>query len=317
MGIVGIFLITACATTPSVAPPQAIEQPQVPTTIGSKGPVRNILVLSGGMARAFAHLGVLSVLEKENIPISKIYGIELGGWISLLYAKSGSLNKVEWEMQKIQESAWGMDQSLFSGLFSVGAKSNELPQSELKEIAEKYYKESTLDVHTGTGLKFLACAFLQRVDASEVLCPTQGLIQEAAVGSVANQGWFESATWSERKVSSALFSTPQAFEQILRENQELGDFKLIYVDVFSLGTKTKPLADKKLDERQSRFVRQLGVKANEHAQWLKNLKNENVHVIQPDLRGVGWLDFSKKMDAVYRGRVSTQAVMGNLRKFLE
>lgn len=44
------------------------------------------LVLSGGGARGMAHLGVLEVLEKNNIPIDLIVGTSIGGIIGGLYA---------------------------------------------------------------------------------------------------------------------------------------------------------------------------------------------------------------------------------------
>src|SRR3972149_4104728 len=44
------------------------------------------LVLSGGGARGMAHLGVLEMLEKNNIPIDLIVGTSVGGIIGGLYA---------------------------------------------------------------------------------------------------------------------------------------------------------------------------------------------------------------------------------------
>lgn len=44
------------------------------------------LVLSGGGARGLAHIGVLNVLEKHNIPIHAIYGTSIGAVIGGLYA---------------------------------------------------------------------------------------------------------------------------------------------------------------------------------------------------------------------------------------
>ena len=44
------------------------------------------LVLSGGGAKGFAHIGVLEVLEKEGIPIDYIVGTSIGSIIGGLYA---------------------------------------------------------------------------------------------------------------------------------------------------------------------------------------------------------------------------------------
>jgi NTE family protein len=44
------------------------------------------LVLSGGGARGFAHIGVLKVLEENNVPIDYIVGTSMGSIIGGLYA---------------------------------------------------------------------------------------------------------------------------------------------------------------------------------------------------------------------------------------
>ena len=44
------------------------------------------LVLSGGGAKGFAHIGVLEVLEKEGIPIDYIVGTSIGSIMGGLYS---------------------------------------------------------------------------------------------------------------------------------------------------------------------------------------------------------------------------------------
>ncbi len=53
------------------------------------------LALSGGGARGFAHIGVLKVLERENISISAIAGTSMGGAIGGLYAAGYSAAELE------------------------------------------------------------------------------------------------------------------------------------------------------------------------------------------------------------------------------
>ena len=58
------------------------------------------LVLSGGAAYGFAHIGVLKVLEKNNIDIDFIAGTSMGAIIGGLYSSGLSLE----EMEKILQS---------------------------------------------------------------------------------------------------------------------------------------------------------------------------------------------------------------------
>jgi len=48
------------------------------------------LVLGGGAARGFAHVGVIRVLEQEKIPVHLIVGTSVGSLIGALYADKGN-----------------------------------------------------------------------------------------------------------------------------------------------------------------------------------------------------------------------------------
>jgi len=53
------------------------------------------LVLGGGGARGLAHIGVLKVLEKENIPIDLITGTSIGAIIGAVYALKKDISAIE------------------------------------------------------------------------------------------------------------------------------------------------------------------------------------------------------------------------------
>ena len=52
------------------------------------------LALGGGFARGFAHLGVLAVLEEEQVPISAIVGTSIGGLLGAAYADGLSVREL-------------------------------------------------------------------------------------------------------------------------------------------------------------------------------------------------------------------------------
>lgn len=53
------------------------------------------LVLGGGSARGLAHIGVLSVLEREKIPIDSIVGTSMGALVGAAYSVGLSVRKME------------------------------------------------------------------------------------------------------------------------------------------------------------------------------------------------------------------------------
>ncbi len=53
------------------------------------------MALGGGAARGLAHIGVLSVLEKEGIPIDMIAGTSMGALIGAIYAQGKSADQIK------------------------------------------------------------------------------------------------------------------------------------------------------------------------------------------------------------------------------
>ena len=53
------------------------------------------LVLSGGGAKGFAHIGVLKVLEKEGIPIDLIVGTSMGSLVGGIYSLGYNASELE------------------------------------------------------------------------------------------------------------------------------------------------------------------------------------------------------------------------------
>lgn len=76
----------------------ALASPSVAQTAdGSAGaaPPRIGLVLGGGGARGFAHVGVLQVLEENRIPVHAISGTSMGAVIGSLYAQGKTAGQLE------------------------------------------------------------------------------------------------------------------------------------------------------------------------------------------------------------------------------
>ncbi|KAI4291533.1 lysophospholipid hydrolase [Pancytospora philotis] len=63
------------------------------------------LVLGGGGARGFAHIGVIRALEEENIPIDCIGGTSMGAFVGALYARELDFLKVFSESRQFARAA--------------------------------------------------------------------------------------------------------------------------------------------------------------------------------------------------------------------
>ena len=68
--------------------------PEVPPVAPPRIPKIGI-ALGGGFARGLAHIGILKVLEEENIPIDFIAGTSVGSVIGAAYASGISAKELE------------------------------------------------------------------------------------------------------------------------------------------------------------------------------------------------------------------------------
>jgi NTE family protein len=95
-----VALLSACA-----APPPA-PTPPIPTP---KPPLRIALVLGGGAARGFAHIGVIKALEAQGIVPDMVVGTSAGSVVGALYAsgmKGFDLQSLALQMEEDMLSDW-------------------------------------------------------------------------------------------------------------------------------------------------------------------------------------------------------------------
>ncbi|MFN9503271.1 MAG: patatin-like phospholipase family protein [Rubrivivax sp.] len=81
----------------TAAQPAAAETATAPAT-GPAAPLgrpRVALVLSGGGARGFAHLGVIKVLHEYRVPVDMVWGTSMGAVVGGAYAAGRSTGELQ------------------------------------------------------------------------------------------------------------------------------------------------------------------------------------------------------------------------------
>jgi NTE family protein len=101
--IAGLALFSGCQTVPPVAvpktpPPAVVQVPQ-----GPPPKPKIALVLGGGAARGFAHVGVIRALEQEKIPLSMVVGTSVGSLIGAIYAADLNSFDLEWTAFQLEK----------------------------------------------------------------------------------------------------------------------------------------------------------------------------------------------------------------------
>jgi len=100
------LLLVGCAVAPVQNLPAV---PEPPVQAIPKKPLKVGLVLGGGAARGFAHIGVIQVLEEAGIRPNLVVGTSAGSLVAALYAsgKSGvQLQKVAESMEEANFADW-------------------------------------------------------------------------------------------------------------------------------------------------------------------------------------------------------------------
>ncbi len=191
------------------------------------------LALGGGGVRGLAHIGVLKVLERENIPIDLIAGTSAGGLIGGAYAHGMSVEEIEGEIEEMR-SPLKLAKLMDSGVFQTknGLLSGEQIVSYFTELL-------------GEGLTFddmkipFAAVAISLEDGKEVVLSSGELIS-AMRASMSVPGFFEPCERDDlRLIDGGILNNVPA--DVVRE---MGADVVIAVDVtFPIDMESSSLLD--------------------------------------------------------------------------
>jgi NTE family protein len=174
-----VLTVLSCQTVP-VAPPET-----APLAPPKKEP-RIALVLSGGSAKGFAHVGVIRVLEQEKIPIHMIIGTSVGSLIGAIYAANPDSFQLEWTAFKIERNDI-LDFSLMS------AKLGPVQGARLEAFMEQTAKVGRVE---DTKIPFYPIA--TDLNTGETVILEKGSLARAVRASSAIPGVFVPVTFGNR-----------------------------------------------------------------------------------------------------------------------
>lgn len=134
------------------------------------------LVLSGGSALGFAHIGVIKALEKHNIPINIIVGTSMGGLVGAAYAEGLTIKQMTDFATKFKNTHFfdvNFDWSgLFSGKGMMKTINKILPDKNIEDLNKTY-----------------ACVACDLLTEKEIIF-TKGSIRDAVRATISIPGFF-------------------------------------------------------------------------------------------------------------------------------
>ena len=280
------------------------------------------LALGGGGARGLAHIGVLKVLEKENIKVDVITGCSMGALIGGMYAYLGNAKEVEefiYEtvihpkflelgIDKLSESE-KPDKNYFDQFFDYLDKRYQVLKS-LNHLS--YFDEETTnemynlipDVKIES-LKIKFSAIATDLISGEEINFTKGSLREAIKASSAIPGIFPPVKYQNYFLidGSASESVPAG------RVRELGADRVLAVDVM------RPIKTVKQPQNVIDILYRAEDITSHHLSILR-LREADL-IIRPKVKHLSWADFEKINEIIYAGEKTAEENIKEIRKLVE
>ncbi len=237
------------------------------------------LVLGEGIARSYAHVGVIKALEEEGIPIHLVVGSGMGGLMGALYANKKSANDLEWHAMNLKKETY-LDFKIqnFLGQRLVHSKLENLPVRLLL---------TTTDLKTGKPYLF---------DKGPLITATQACLVIPGV--------FEPIRFENKLLVSGEISQGLPIEIAKNRGADL----IIAVDLMQ-GIESYTF-------RRNQDITIQSYKITSAALTQKQL--ESAHkVIRPDVSKIDFFDFSRKREAMLAGYDAAKQMIPELKEILQ
>lgn len=249
------------------------------------------LALGGGFARGIAHVGVLKVLEQENIPVRYVAGTSVGALIGAAYCSGVSPEELEQIATRVRFkhfARWTLSRYGFaSNQRMIGFLNSVVKVKSFEELRLPLAVTAT-DFSTGEGVVFHSGPLVDPVRAS---CAYPGMFLPVKIrGRMLVDGM----------LAHAVPTTPL---------REMGADRVLAVHL--KGTWTNKDGPRHLFD----VIGQCFAIAQEMngSVW----KAAADLVIEPDVNGFKYDDFEHSTDLVRAGELATRAALPEIRKWLE
>ncbi|MBI2645920.1 MAG: hypothetical protein HYW85_02655 [Deltaproteobacteria bacterium] len=237
------------------------------------------LVLGEGIARSYAHVGVIKALEEEKIPIHMVVGSGMGGLMGALYANKKSANDLEWH-------AMNFKKDMYLDFKIQGFLNQRLVHSKLESLPVRLFLATT-DLKTGSPTLLDKGPIIPAVQAS--------LVIPGIVGPIS----IENKLLVSGEISQGLpvdIAKQRGADLIIAVDLTQG------IDSYTF--------------KRDRDITIQSYKISSASLTKKQLESAHV-IIRPEVSKIDFLDFSRKREAMLAGYEAAKKVIPELKEILQ
>ena len=280
---IALAVLASCQTAegPSV-PPVDLARPRV------------ALVLGGGAARGFAHIGVIRALEQEKVPIDLIVGTSVGSLIGAIYAYDANSMELEWTAFMLEKDSL-FDYGLITAFTGMGvAKGDKLEE----------FVKSKVPVANIENLKIPFAAVATDLNRGTSVVLDKGSVARAVRASSAIPGVFNPVEYQGRLLvdGGVIDSIPVSVAR------EKGADIVIAVDI------SENVVNFNITNIVDVMLQSITIMGAVNA---KTRKKEADVLISPKVGDVGMMDFTQKKRCMLAGIEATQKMMPEIKAKIE
>ena len=249
------------------------------------------IALGGGGTKGFAHIGVIKVLEAQNVALDFVAGTSAGSVVGVLYA-SGMTGF------SLQETSFALDAKELADVdwVGMGMGRGKLKGQKIQDYANDLVKGRPLDK---LNKPFVAVA--TELDTGKRMVFAQGNTGQAIRASCSISGMFQPTLISGKRYVDGVYVSPVPVDAV----RELGADIVIGVDISAKAEDVKTSrASSDIDKQVNTIMgQQLGAQELARAEV----------IIRPRVGKIGADDFDQKHVAILEGEKAAQAALPAIR----
>jgi len=290
------------------------------------------LVLGGGAALGIAHVGVLRVLEEEDIPIDIVVGSSMGAIMASLWATGKNADEIE-KLSRQFEKKWGLLKLCdpvvpISGLVGghaikgwlkkqIGNKTFYSTRIPLKIVAYDLIRREELVMNTGSIVEAVRKSVaipgvVEPVRNKEQVIIDGGVLNPLPTNVLASRGIKKIIAVNVLQSPEDVSEGFDIAQQRLKEQEEIPFFK---APIQFLNLRLSKAMFKVFSPNISDIIVRT-LQASEYVIAEQSAQQADV-VIHPDLVGIKWFELYKVDDLIKSGEKAARELLPEIKKLVE